>query len=83
MIKTVTKNIFVSVPIRGLFNLTSVENPSDVIKVAIEVSVPIRGLFNLIVGRMVCRYIRISGGVSVPIRRLFNLTGKSSSYVDT
>ena len=47
MIKTVTQNIFVSVPIRGLFNLTSVENPSDVIKVAIEVSVPIRGLFNL------------------------------------
>ena len=36
----------VSVPIRGLFNLTRSMDPHDIVKFK-YVSVPIRGLFNL------------------------------------
>ncbi len=38
----------VSVPIRGLFNLTTIKSYDDLVKaIESEVSVPIRGLFNL------------------------------------
>ena len=40
-------NHYVSVPIRGLFNLTNRGKHESLQKVAIVVSVPIRGLFNL------------------------------------
>ena len=39
--------VIVSVPIRGLFNLTIMEPIVYTIKDVAEVSVPIRGLFNL------------------------------------
>ena len=37
----------VSVPIRGLFNLTSVDEARVMVMDQLRVSVPIRGLFNL------------------------------------
>ena len=37
----------VSVPIRGLFNLTTIKDKALIIDVSHHVSVPIRGLFNL------------------------------------
>ena len=43
----VQKNICVSVPIRGLFNLTTLNDEFERCQCCDEVSVPIRGLFNL------------------------------------
>ena len=67
------KKIFVSVPIRGLFNLTSYGflfiNGRNY-----EVSVPIRGLFNLTSLKWVKDERHTQENVSVPIRGLFNLT---------
>ena len=62
----------VSVPIRGLFNLTKefyvlLDKNNRVL-----VSVPIRGLFNLTSG--VQTNEEVMALVSVPIRGLFNLT---------
>ena len=67
--------ILVSVPIRGLFNLTRKHirdncKPSDK-----TVSVPIRGLFNLTLLTVTELLQFIDNRVSVPIRGLFNLTG--------
>ena len=68
------KLLVVSVPIRGLFNLTvpvpRFTRSSD----EGTVSVPIRGLFNLTHGisKYHTKYWRFR--VSVPIRGLFNLT---------
>ena len=62
----------VSVPIRGLFNLTT--KLVDVrLKKKEEVSVPIRGLFNLTKHLVMMNKFPFKG-VSVPIRGLFNLT---------
>ena len=41
------KQLKVSVPIRGLFNLTNSKNDSEKALLKENVSVPIRGLFNL------------------------------------
>ena len=45
----VVKNVEVSVPIRGLFNLTITEIDHLCFILSLNVSVPIRGLFNLTV----------------------------------
>ena len=64
----------VSVPIRGLFNLTIERAKRYVISTLKKVSVPIRGLFNL-TNRMTDVINKIERRlVSVPIRGLFNLT---------
>ena len=63
----------VSVPIRGLFNLTH----SLILRIHHSeqiVSVPIRGLFNLTIRLSRYKYWRECRIVSVPIRGLFNLT---------
>ncbi len=39
--------ILVSVPIRGLFNLTLSDEENQLLQLLLKVSVPIRGLFNL------------------------------------
>ena len=63
----------VSVPIRGLFNLTWTNLGMDYCISRLCVSVPIRGLFNLtnLEGYI---YNSLQEQVSVPIRGLFNLT---------
>ena len=63
----------VSVPIRGLFNLTLDWDIEDVAEWSDGVSVPIRGLFNLTL-LFVYLYKIETLKVSVPIRGLFNLT---------
>ena len=63
----------VSVPIRGLFNLTNLDYVHLSDAEGFPVSVPIRGLFNLTMP--FCLFvINTLGTVSVPIRGLFNLT---------
>ena len=64
----------VSVPIRGLFNLTSVETVAFKNVGTMLVSVPIRGLFNLTCIQYDVQKVTIKDKVSVPIRGLFNLT---------
>ena len=71
----------VSVPIRGLFNLTPrTLKKRNTEQSGLKVSVPIRGLFNLTEKfvteqgyKNVCEY------VSVPIRGLFNLTNTKNA----
>ena len=68
------KLLVVSVPIRGLFNLTvpvpRFTRSSD----EGTVSVPIRGLFNLTLKQIFQSGVLAIKRVSVPIRGLFNLT---------
>ena len=66
--------IMVSVPIRGLFNLTNGNIGKRYFQVAKWVSVPIRGLFNLTKECTNLEIKIIAKKVSVPIRGLFNLT---------
>ena len=69
-----TREELVSVPIRGLFNLTWFWRWClGVLKR--RVSVPIRGLFNLTLPLVDKLYTCDVDEVSVPIRGLFNLTG--------
>ena len=67
-------NASVSVPIRGLFNLTRVHTDYVCTQSRYYVSVPIRGLFNItwLSKKFICEQNHIK--VSVPIRGLFNLT---------
>ena len=65
---------FVSVPIRGLFNLTSNYQQVHTQEKALIVSVPIRGLFNLTKFMHEVLSVFLKHFVSVPIRGLFNLT---------
>ena len=64
----------VSVPIRGLFNLTIKNEFTNSKNTRRYVSVPIRGLFNLTILNPGEQRIHHHIGVSVPIRGLFNLT---------
>ena len=65
---------FVSVPIRGLFNLTIRYYIMIMIYTCLLVSVPIRGLFNLTMTANKVPMFHNILLVSVPIRGLFNLT---------
>ena len=63
----------VSVPIRGLFNLTIFKAKAKTSDYLAQVSVPIRGLFNLTI-LLRKELSALDSKVSVPIRGLFNLT---------
>ena len=65
----------VSVPIRGLFNLTLLSKYGP-LSIESVVSVPIRGLFNLTWSGGVIMNTHTKQYVSVLIRGLFNLTLK-------
>ena len=67
------KIILVSVPNRGLFNLTLYLCNGYFIPI-VRVSVPIRGLFNLTNKPYSVIRTKRGGFVFVPIRGLFNLT---------
>ena len=72
----VTERKRVSVPIRGLFNLTR-GRKVRISRQTLHVSVPIRGLFNLTRLYLSTVEIEQAKDVSVPIRGLFNLTEKA------
>ena len=65
--------LLVSVPIRGLFNLTEKLSDDEQKMLELLVSVPIRGLFNLTEKSSDDEHNMLEL-VSVPIRGLFNLT---------
>ena len=67
-------SLMVSVPIRGLFNLTSEKALLKANLEQMQVSVPIRGLFNLTTNNISSGQYRENAKVSVPIRGLFSLT---------
>ena len=73
----------VSVPIRGLFNLTPrTLKKRNTEQSGLKVSVPIRGLFNL-TNDLIDKPSGISfSDVSVPIRGLFNLTNFHCVIID-
>ena len=71
----------VSVPIRGLFNLTKRVQDLHGESSANSVSVPIRGLFNLTLKKHTNYLKEKNCQVSVPIRGLFNLTPLASAML--
>ena len=71
----------VSVPIRGLFNLTKQIIFDERYKDMDRVSVPIRGLFNLTAIENFFKSGESQRKVSVPIRGLFNLTHKRKAIL--